>query len=280
MVPGLIIFLLVALAYFSSAIVVISEPYKALVERLGKYNRTLNPGVNYIIPLIEKIVIKALMSERVLDVPPQQAISKDNVSLGVDAIVYWQIFNLRLAYYAIDNIENAIENLILTNLRSQIGSLEMNQTFSGIKQINQAILSQIDPITAAWGVKVLRVEVREITPPKTVIESLEQERAAESKRLASIIEAQGGAQSMKILAEALGLDSKSPEFIQFVIAQRYLETNQKITDSPNSKVFFMNPSLMNETLTHLLEYEGYGRKRVNTDLPEPPPSPPSPPPPA
>jgi len=265
MVPSILIFLLVAIACLSSSLVVIQEPYEALVERLGRYKRTLKAGVNFIIPLVDKVVIRALMSERLLDVPPQQTITKDNVSLEVDAIVYWQIVNLKRAYYAIDNIENALENLVLTNLRGEIGRLEMNQTFSGIKEINQALLEQIDSITDSWGVKLIRVEVRDITPPKTILESLEQERAAESQRLASIIEAQGGAQSMKILADALGMDSNSPEFIQFIIAQRYIETSEKLTNSPNSKVFFMNPGALNETLTNLLEYERSNLRKI--DLP-------------
>jgi len=254
-IPSVIILLLVAIAGLSASLAIIQEPYQALVERLGKYHRTLDAGVNFIIPVVEKVVIRALMSERLLDVPPQQTITKDNVSLEVDAIVYWQILNLKRAYYAIDNIENALENLVLTNLRGEIGRLEMNETFSGIKEINQALLQQIDSITDSWGVKLIRVEVRDITPPKTIIESLEQERAAESQRLASIIEAQGGAQSMKILAEALGIDSKSPEFIKFILARHYLDTNEKLTNSPNSKVFFMNPNALNDTLTNLLEYE-------------------------
>lgn len=270
MVPSILILFLVAIACLSSSLVVIQEPYEALVERLGRYKRTLKAGVNFIIPLVEKVVIRALMSERLLDVPPQQTITKDNVSLEVDAIVYWQIVNLKRAYYAIDNIENALENLVLTNLRGEIGRLEMNQTFSGIKEINQALLEQIDSITDSWGVKLIRVEVRDITPPKTIIESIEQERAAESKRLASIIEAQGGAQSMKILADALGMDSNSPEFIQFIIAQRYIDTNEKLTNSPNSKIFFMNPSALNETLTNLLEYERSNLRKIDLPPESPP----------
>ncbi|MBP0030138.1 SPFH/Band 7/PHB domain protein [Roseofilum reptotaenium CS-1145] len=265
MIPSIIIFFLVAIACLSGSLVIIPEPYQGLVERLGKYHRTLDPGVNFIIPLLEKVVIRALMSERLLDVPPQQTITKDNVSLAVDAIVYWQIVNLRRAYYAINDIEHALENLVLTNLRGEIGRLEMSQTFSGIKEINQALLKQIDSITDSWGVKLIRVEVRDITPPKTILESLEKERAAESQRLASIIEAQGGAQSMKILAEALGIDSRSPEFIQFIIARHYLDTNEKLTASPNSKVFFMNPSVLNDTLINLLESERSGLKKI--DLP-------------
>lgn len=265
MIPSIILFFLVAIACLSGSLVIIPEPYQGLVERLGKYHRTLDPGVNFIIPLLEKVVIRALMSERLLDVPPQQTITKDNVSLAVDAIVYWQIVNLRRAYYAINDIEHALENLVLTNLRGEIGRLEMSQTFSGIKEINQALLKQIDSITDSWGVKLIRVEVRDITPPKTILESLEKERAAESQRLASIIEAQGGAQSMKILAEALGMDSRSPEFIQFIIARHYLDTNEKLTASPNSKVFFMNPSVLNDTLINLLESERSGLKKI--DLP-------------
>ncbi|MDJ1184796.1 SPFH domain-containing protein [Roseofilum casamattae] len=255
MIPSITIILLVAIAFLSSCIVTIPEPYQALVERFGTYQRTLEPGVNFIVPILDRVVIRALMSERLLDVPPQQTITKDNVSLKVDAIIYWQIVNLRRAYYNIDNVENALENLVLTNLRGQIGLQEMSQTFSGIKEINKAVLDQVDTITENWGIKLIRLEIRDITPPQSILDSLEQERAAESKQQASITEAQGGAQSIKILAEALGLEPRSQEFIQYLIAQRYLETNQQLTESPNSKVFFMNPNVLNENLNSLLEYE-------------------------
>ena len=269
MIPSLIIIFLVAIAFFFSCIVTIPEPYQALVERFGTYQRTLKPGVNFIVPILERVVIRALMSERLLDVPPQQTITRDNVSLKVDAIIYWQIVNLRRAYYNIDNVENALENLVLTNLRGQIGLQEMSQTFSGIKEINKAVLDQVDTITETWGVKLIRLEIRDITPPQSILDSLEQERAAESKQQASITEAQGGARSIKILAEALGLEPRSQEFIQYLIAQRYLETNQQLTESPNSKVFFMNPNVLNENLNSLLEYESRDSQNRNNQKSSP-----------
>ncbi|MCD8486465.1 MAG: paraslipin [Desertifilum sp.] len=236
---------------------VIKEAHEALVERLGRYNRRLKPGLNFIVPFIETIVIEALMSERVLEVPPQQAITKDSVSLKADAVVYWQILDLRRAYYAIDNVEMGIRNLILTMLRSDIGQMNLDETFASRKEINQSLLRQLDEGTGTWGVKITRVEVRDITPAKTVIDSMELERAAEIRKRAAILDAQGSAESMEILAQALKLDPNSREFLKFLVAQRYVEANQKLGESPNSKVVFMDPKALTHAMAELIEGQPY-----------------------
>lgn len=252
MIQTLLVFLiLIAIAIFSS-IRIIKEPYNALVVRLGQYNRTLKSGVNFIIPVVEYIAIEALMSERVVDIPPQQAITKDSVSLTIDAVVYWRILNLQKAYYSIDNVERAIGNLALTTLRSKIGQMNLDQTYASRKEINQDLLRQLDESTESWGVKVTRVEVRDITPAKTVIESMELERAAEIKRRAAIKEAQGEAQSLELMAKALQMEPSSQEFLKFLIAQKYVDANYRLSDSENAKVVFMDPKAMSEAMTHLL----------------------------
>lgn len=249
----LIILILVLIIYvWGGAVRIIKEPYAALVERLGKYHRTLNPGVNTIVPFLDTIVIEALMSERVFDIQPQQAITNDNVPLTADAVVYWRILNLQRAYYEIDNIEVALKTLTATILRSEIGQMNLDQTFSSRKQINQSLLKQLDESTESWGVKVIRVEVQEITPAPAVLESMELERAAEIKKNATILEAQGNVESIGLLARALGMNPNSPEFLKFVIAQKYVEANAKLGESENSKLIFMDPKEMSLSITSLL----------------------------
>lgn len=253
-----ILVLLIAIGVVGS-VRVIKEAHEAIVERLGRYNRRLKPGLNFIIPFIETIIIEALMSERVLEVPPQQAITKDSVSLKADAVVYWQILDLRRAYYAIDNVETGIRNLILTMLRSEIGQMNLDETFASRREINQSLLRQLDEGTGSWGVKITRVEVRDITPAKTVIDSMELERAAEIRKRATILDAQGSAESMEILAEALNLRTNSREFLKFLVAQRYVEANQKLGESANSKIVFMDPKALTEAMTELIEGDPYPR---------------------
>ncbi len=254
MIPQVLVILALALiGYVGDAVKIIKEPYQALVERLGRYNRTLKPGVNYVIPFLETIVIKALMSERVLDIPPQQAITKDNVPLTVNAVVYWQILDLRRAYYAIDDVGNALENLTITVLRSKIGKMELQETFSSRDVINQDLLAQLDDATDAWGVKVIRVEVQDIMPAPAIMESMERERAAEIQKRAEILEAEGQAQSIERIATALNMQPSNREFLKYLIAQKYVDGNYKLSESDNSKVVFMDPKAMSDNLLYLFD---------------------------
>lgn len=251
--------ILVALGYSVGSIKIVNEGNEALTERLGQYNRKLNPGLNFIIPFIDVIVVEETTRERVLGIEPQQAITRDNVSLKADAVVYWQIFDLEKAYYAVEDIELAIQNLVVTTLRSEIGKLELEQTYSSRSTINQALLHQLDDATATWGVKVTRVEVREITPAQRVLESLEKERAAESERRASILETEGIVASIEMLSKALQLDpTRSREVLQFLVAQRYVEANEKLGSSANSKVVFMDPKSLTEAMTDLMATDQNG----------------------
>lgn len=237
---------------------IINEGNEALVERLGRYNRKLTPGLNLVLPFIDTIVVEETSREKVLGIEPQQAITKDNVSLKVDAVVYWQILDLEKAFYAVEDIELAIENLVLTTLRSAIGQLELEQTYSSRTAINQALLQQLDEATAAWGVKVTRVEVRDITPAKTVMDSLELERAAESKKRAAILEAEGTVKSVELLSQAMQSQVQSREVLQYLVAQRYVDASQKLSASPNAKVVFMDPKALTEAMTDLISTDNNG----------------------
>lgn len=247
----------------NSSIRVISEGDQALVERLGKYQRTLGPGLGFIIPLLENVAYVDTVRERFLDVKPQATITKDNVALEIDAVIYWQIKDLRKAYYGIDAIEDAISNLVLTTLRSEVGDLPMEEVLSGTTRLNRLLLSKLDDATSNWGVKVIRVEIQGVGLPQVVQQSMALERAAKSEKKAliekaeaekqAIIErAEGTAKSMKRLADALGVDAKSPEFLKFLIAQQYVDANHKLGESNNSKILFMDPKALTEALTNLM----------------------------
>ncbi|MEO1070526.1 MAG: paraslipin, partial [Cyanobacteria bacterium J06638_6] len=167
------IFALIIIGYTVGSVRIINQGTEALVERLGKYHRKLRPGLNFIVPVLDYIVLRDSVREQLLDVDKQAAITKDNVSLDVDAVVYWRILELELTYYAIENVEQAIEELVITTLRSEIGKMEFERTFSSRDELNRALLSQLDEATEPWGVKVTRVEVQEITPPEEVRRSMQ-----------------------------------------------------------------------------------------------------------
>ncbi len=231
---------------------IVNQGTEVLIERLGKYRTTLKPGVNFIVPFLDTVVWEETTREQVLDIPPQEAITRDNVSLKADAVVYWRILDLKKAYYAIDNVEKAVENLVLTMLRSEIGQMELEKAFAARKELNQSVLQELDEATEPWGVKVTRVEVRDILPARTVLESMEQERAAEIKKRAAILEAEGTAAYMRQLSEVLKSQPNGKEVFQFFLAQKYVDANYRLGESNNSKIVFMDPKAMSEAITDLL----------------------------
>ncbi|MFW6295983.1 MAG: SPFH domain-containing protein [Halothece sp.] len=255
--------------YGIGSVKIINEGNEALVERLGQYHKKLEPGLNFITPLLDSIVVEETIREKVLGIEPQHAITKDNVSLTADAVVYWQIVDLEKTYYAVEDIQTAIENLVLTALRSAIGQMNLEDTYSSRTAINRALSHQLDEATGNWGVKVTRVEVREITPAKTVMESLELERAAESKKRAEVLETEGTVKSIAMLANALESHANSHAILKFLVAQRYVDSNQKLGSSPNSKVVFMDPKALTEAVTDLMSGEENG---INVNKPSNPPS--------
>lgn len=262
---------LIATAIFgytvNSSVKVIAQGDEALVERLGKYRRTLRPGLRLVLPLVEKIAYVDTIRERVLDILPQSVITNDNLTLKVDAVVYWQIIEMERAYYAIEDVGNAINNIVLTSLRSEIGRLPMREVLSTKDQIDKALLKKLDEATASWGVKVIRVELQNIIYPEKVQAAMESERVAlsekqamieqaEGEKQAALAKARGQAESIELLSKTLNLPPDSREFMHFLIAQNYLETNQKLSESANSKVLFMNPKSMSEGLAELMEDSG------------------------
>ena len=192
---------------------IVNEKNEQLVERLGSYNKKLDPGLNFIVPFLDKVVYKQTTREKVLDIPPQSCITKDNVSITADAVVYWRIVDMEKAYYKVENLQAAMVNLVLTQIRSEIGKLELDQTFTARSEINEILLRELDISTDPWGVNVMRVELRDIMPSKAVLESMELQMTAERKKRAAILtsegerdsainSAQGNAQAKILAAEA------------------------------------------------------------------------------
>lgn len=175
----------------TSSVKIVRSQNEALVERLGNYNRKLEPGLNFVVPLIDRIAYRETIREKVIDIPPQRCVTKDNVSIEADAVVYWRIVDMEKAYYKVENLQRAMENLVLTQIRAEMGKLELDQTFTARTEVNEILLRELDVATDPWGVKVTRVELRDITPSKTVQDSMELQMSAERKKRAAILTSEG-----------------------------------------------------------------------------------------
>ncbi len=244
--------MLIATGYSVGSTKVINQGNEALVERLGRYRKKLEPGLNFIVPFLDNIVVEETVRERLLDIPPQSAITQDKVEVKADALVYWQILDLAKAYYAVENLEEAIEELVTPALRSEIGQLELDETYSSRDRINRKLSEVLDEATSSWGVKVTRVEVREMTPSQDVLDSIETERIAQSKKRAEIAEAEAKVESIKIISSAIQNQPDSQQVLKYLIAQQYVDANERLSGSANSKIVFMDPAKLTEATTDLM----------------------------
>ncbi|MBW4492395.1 MAG: SPFH/Band 7/PHB domain protein [Oscillatoria princeps RMCB-10] len=198
----------------AGSVKIINQGNEALVETLGKYSgKKLEPGLNFVTPFLDRIVYMQTIREKVLDIPPQQCITRDNVSITADAVVYWRIVDLEKAYYKVENLQSAMVNLVLTQIRAEMGKLELDETFTARDQINEILLRDLDIATDPWGVKVTRVELRDIIPSKAVLESMELQMSAERRKRAAILTSEGDRESAinsaKGKAEAQVLDAEA-----------------------------------------------------------------------
>jgi regulator of protease activity HflC (stomatin/prohibitin superfamily) len=200
----------------ASSVKIINQSDEALVETLGKYNgKKLVPGLSFLTPVLDKVVFKQTIRERVLDVPPQSCITRDNVSISVDAVVYWRIVDMEKAYYKVENLQSAMVNLVLTQIRSEMGQLELDETFTARSEINELLLRELDISTDPWGVKVTRVELRDIIPSKAVQDSMELQMAAERQKRAAVLTSEGereaAVNSARGKAESAVLDAEAQQ---------------------------------------------------------------------
>lgn len=163
----------------------------AVVERLGKFHARLDPGLHVTIPFVDIVRATLTQREQVFDIPPQDCITSDNAPLTADAVVYWRITDAEKAVYAVENLELAIQNLVLTQLRAEIGKLTLDMTFSARERINGVLLDELDETTTPWGVKITRVEVRDIIPNDEILKAMELQIAAERTKRAAVIKSEG-----------------------------------------------------------------------------------------
>jgi regulator of protease activity HflC (stomatin/prohibitin superfamily) len=178
-------------AGLASSVRIVNQGNSALVERVGSFRKRLDPGLNVIVPGLDRIVFQETLRLKVLDIAPQSCITADNVSITVDAVVYWQIVDMERAYYKVQNLESAMVNLVQTQIRGEIGKLQLDQTFTARSQISDILLEELDTATDPWGVKVTRVEIRDITPSKAVQDSMELQMSAERRKRAAILTSEG-----------------------------------------------------------------------------------------
>jgi regulator of protease activity HflC (stomatin/prohibitin superfamily) len=229
---GFVFLLLFGSGLFGS-VKIVNEKNEYLVERLGSYNKKLSPGLNFVIPFLDRVVYRGTIREKVLDIPPQSCITKDNVSITADAVVYWRIVDMEKAYYKVENLQLAMVNLVLTQIRSEVGKLELDQTFTARTEINETLLRDLDIATDPWGVKVTRVELRDIMPSKAVLESMELQMAAERKKRAAILTSEGqrdsAINSAQGQAEARVLEAEAMK--KAAILKAEAEQQQKILEA-------------------------------------------------
>jgi len=210
---GSLLTLLAVLVVLGRSVKVTSSNQSQLVERLGKFNRALSPGLSLVLPGLERVVSHQSLKERVMDIPPQQCITSDNVSIEVDAVVYWQLLEHARAYYAVDNLQGAMVNLVLTQIRAEMGRLNLDQTFTTRSEVNEVLLRELDHATDPWGIKVTRVELRDIKPTVGVQHAMEQQMTAEREKRAVVLRSEGERESQvnaaRGRAEALVLDARA-----------------------------------------------------------------------
>ncbi|BAY79474.1 Membrane protease subunit, stomatin/prohibitin [Nostoc sp. DSM 114161] len=259
----IIAIVLALIGYALGSAKLINQGNEALVERLGRYHRKLKPGLNFIVPLVDQIVMEDTTREQYIDIKPQNVITKDNIYVEVDAIVYWRIIDIEKSFYAIEDLQGALVQLATTTLREIIAQNTLEQTNVSRAEMDRAILNQLNEITADWGVQILRLDLQRITLPESVRKSREDEQAAEIRKRALITEAEGQKEaairkaegtmtSVEIIAQALRSNPESKEILRYLVAQDYVKASQQLGESNNAKIVFVDPANSTEMFQELI----------------------------
>jgi regulator of protease activity HflC (stomatin/prohibitin superfamily) len=259
----IIAIVLALIGYALGSAKLINQGNEALVERLGRYHRKLKPGLNFIVPLVDQIVMEDTTREQYIDIKPQNVITKDNIYVEVDAIVYWRIIDIEKSFYAIEDLQGALVQLATTTLREIIAQNTLEQTNVSRAEMDRAILNQLNEITADWGVQILRLDLQRITLPESVRKSREDEQAAEIKKRALITEAEGQKEaairkaegtmtSVEIIAKALRSNPESKEILRYLVAQDYVKASQQLGESNNAKIVFVDQANSTEMFQELI----------------------------
>ena len=198
---GVIIFLIVLVVILILGIKIVPQQHAYVIERLGKYKKTITAGLNIIIPVIDKVRVNVNLKEQVADFPPQPVITKDNVTMQIDTVVYFKIVDPAAYAYGVENPIMAIENLTATTLRNIIGDMELDETLTSRDKVNAQLCAIIDEATDPWGIKINRVKLKNIMPPKAIQESMEKQMKAERERREQILIAEGEKKSAVLKAE-------------------------------------------------------------------------------